>query len=261
MYQEFLEKAGLSPDQAKIYELLVKNGPMPARKISLQSGMKRPYCYKIVDQLIALGLVEKIDKKVNLFAPAHPDKVSDLIVKRQESLRIAEQSLKSVLGNLVSDYNLYSGKPNVRFYEGIAGVQALYDDVILEKKDILLIRSPFDDARPDLAKLVEKQLIKQVEVGIHTRAITPVVEDSLVTALQHDNERLVTRCLVPKEGFMIPAQIMVYADKVALTSYGEYLVTTIIQNRDIRETFSLIFEYMWSKAESGSQTMLKVPGK
>jgi sugar-specific transcriptional regulator TrmB len=257
MYQDFLTKAGLTADQAKIYEILVKNGTMPARKISLLSGMKRPLCYKIVDQLISLELVEKIDKKVNLFSPTHPSKVADLITRQQDSLRIAEQSLKSVLGNLISDFNLYSEKPNVRFYEGVSGVQVLYDDIIMEKKDILLFRSPMDDSRADLADIISKQLKRQVEAGIHTRAITPMVADLIETVITKDAERLVTRCIVPKDEFMIPAQVIVYGDKVALTSYGESLVTTIIQNPDIREMFTVIFDYIWKKSGKYSKDIVR----
>lgn len=251
-YSDFLQKAGLTADQATIYEALLRGGVMPARKISLISGMKRPMAYKVIDQLIELGLIEKIDKKVALFAPAHPDKVADIIIRRQDALRVAEQSFKGILGSLTSDFNLYSGKPNVRFYEGVSGVETLYDDILLEKKDILLIRSPFDDSKPELAQLVNKQIKRQVEANIHTRAITPVVETSINTAIEQDTARLVTRCLISKDNFMIPAQILIYGDKVALTSYKDFFVTTIIQNPDIKETFEMMFNYIWNKAEKES---------
>ncbi len=214
--------------------------------------------YKVIDQLLDLGLVERIDTaKVALFAPTHPDRLTDLITKKQESLRIAEQSIKSVLGNMVSDYNLYSGKPNIRFYEGPQGVQTLYDDILLEKKDILLIRSPFDDSRPELADMVNKQIHSQKKNGIKTRAITPIGSSSISTAIHEDKERLVTRCLISKENFSLPAQILIYGDKVALTSYKEFLVTTIIQNPDIRETFETIFNHIWKGAEKESNRLIE----
>lgn len=257
IYKDFLYRAGLTSDQALIYEIFMKNGIMPARKMSLISGLKRPFCYKVIDQLLAFGLIEKIDKKVALFTPTHPSRLADLISKKQESLDIAKQSINSVLGNLVSDYNLYSGKPNVRFFEGIAGVEAVYDDILLEKKNILLFRSPFDSDQPALEKLVMKQIEKQVEAGIHTKAITPLVEDSIKTAIALDEKKLVTRCLVPKDLFMIPAQVIVYGDKVAITSYKDFFVTSIIQNPDIAETFSIMFNFIWNQTVQESQKLLK----
>ena len=256
MYTEFLVKAGLNNEQAKVYEILIKNGPMPARKASLLSGIKRQMCYKLLDQLIDLGLIEKINNRINIFKPTHPEKITDLLVNRQNEFRLAEQSLKGIMGNLISDYNLYSGKPNVRFYEGVSGVQILYDDIILENKNIKLMRSPFDNDRKDLDKLVQKQLARQIEHQIHTKALTPLMHDSIETTIKSDKSNLVDRRIIPKEEFEIPAQVIIYGDKVALTSYGEYLVTTIIQNRDIRDTFDMIFEYIWQKSQSEHEKIL-----
>ena len=81
MYEEILIKSGLTRDQAKIYEVLLKNGVLPASKISLKAGLKRGLGYKIIEQLVVLGLVEKIDKKVALFAPNHPSKIKELLKK------------------------------------------------------------------------------------------------------------------------------------------------------------------------------------
>lgn len=257
IYKDFLAGAGLSKEQAEIYEILLKNGVLPARKISLLTNMKRGLCYKVIDQLLVLGLIEKIDKKVALFSPAHPQRLTEVLEKRKESIQLAEQSLNTVLGNMVSDYNMYSGRPNTRFYEGITGIENLYEDILLEKKPIKLIRSPFDDKGPELAKIVEHQLKKQVEAGIETRAITPHAPDSEVTMKLEDSVRKVSRVLLPKERLSIPAQIIIYGDKVALTSYGEFMVTTIIQNPDIKTTFDALFEILWAEGQRYTAQILK----
>lgn len=257
IYGEFLQGAGLTAEQGHIYEILLKNGVLPARKISLLSNMKRGLCYKVIDQLLAIGLIERIDKKVALFSPVHPQKLTETLEKRRESLQLAEQSLKTVLGSMVSDYNLYSGRPNVRFYEGLEGIDILYEDILLEKKPLKLIRSPFDDKGPELAAKVDKQLKRQLEAGIETRAITPHEPDSEKTMKIEDASRGVMRVLLPKEKLTIPAQIIIYGDKIAMTSYGEFMVTTILQNPDIKTTFDALFEILWAEGQKYTQQISK----
>lgn len=257
IYRDFLSRVGLTDDQATVYEVILKQGILPARKISQLSNLKRGLAYKVIDQLQELQLIEKIDKKVALFVAKHPQTVMDMLEKKKESIAAAEKSLGAIIGNMVSDYNLHSGRPNVRFYEGISGLETLYEDILLENKPIKLIRSPLDDSRPELASLVSKQLKKQIELGITTRAITPHVADSQRTMKLEDSERKVSRVLLPKEQLSIPAQVIVYGDKVALTSYGEFMVTTIIHNPDIKQTFDALFEILWHAGQIYTERMFQ----
>ena len=61
-YRESLVKAGLDKSQASIYEAMVKIGPSPASDIARAAGIGRPLSYKVLEELIALGLAEKKEK-------------------------------------------------------------------------------------------------------------------------------------------------------------------------------------------------------
>ncbi len=123
-YNEILQKAGFSKDQSLIYSSLIKNGPAPARKISLNTNIKRGLLYKVLDQLNELGLIEKIEKEgsVAIFKPKHPSDIVEKLEQKKKDLQIASQSLKVVVGQMISDFNLISGKPNVQYFEGLEGV-------------------------------------------------------------------------------------------------------------------------------------------
>ena len=248
MYNEILKKIGLSDGESLVYSLLLKEGSLPAGKIAIKAGLKRGLCYKILDQLLENGLIEKIDKKVAIFTPKHPSLIKKIIEDKEESILNAKKEFELTLGSLVSDYNMQLGEPYVEFKEGLDGLKYLYEDINTEKKDIELIRSPYDNDRPGFDQLISEQIKKQVRLQIHTRAITPKVHDSIETTTKFDEERLTERRLVSKEDLMIPAQIIIYGDKVAITSFKDYLMTTIIYNPNIKETFEKIFEFMWEKA-------------
>ncbi|TAN58360.1 hypothetical protein EPN15_01360 [Patescibacteria group bacterium] len=62
MFEQVLTQAGLTENQALIYEILVKNGLMPAGAVCKKTPLKRGLVYKILDELTEIGLVEKKGK-------------------------------------------------------------------------------------------------------------------------------------------------------------------------------------------------------
>ena len=46
----------------------------------------------------------------------------------------------------------------------------------------------------------------------------------------------------------IPAQVIVFGDKVAITNFKESIVTVLVESKYIAETFQIMFEYMWEKS-------------
>ena len=46
-----------------------------------------------------------------------------------------------------------------------------------------------------------------------------------------------------------PAQIMIWNDCIALTSFEGAMLSTVIEHEMIAATFENIFEYSWEKAE------------
>ncbi|MES2087948.1 MAG: helix-turn-helix domain-containing protein [Patescibacteria group bacterium] len=137
-YEKFLGELGLNKEQSLVYESLLKNGLMPARVVAQKSGVKRSLAYKILEQLIVFGLVEKRDNvgKITLFFPTHPGKLRDLLQKREEAIKTAEASLGGIMGKMVSDFNLLSGKPNVQFYEGMDGMKKVLEDSLTAQSEI-----------------------------------------------------------------------------------------------------------------------------
>lgn len=258
MNEDYLIKAGLSPEQSVVYGVLLKNGKLSARKVHQKTPFKRGLVYKVLDQLVSLGLVEKIDEKgrVANFLAQHPIKLRDLAEQKEREAKDAQVALASVLPALISDFNMISGQPGISFFEGVEGLAKVYNDVVLVGKDIMLFRSVYDDDHPELAKLVEKQIKRQVEKGLHTLALTPLSKDTQVTVIESDDKNLVKRRVVPREKFILDSQIIIYGNKVAIVSLKNKLISTIIDNEDINNTWRTIFHYIWEKAGSESDKIL-----
>jgi len=261
--EKILIEAGLSEEQSLVYGSLLDRGSQKASVLTSWLGIKRGLVYKVLEQLESMGLVEKKGGvgSVAVFSPLHPNKLLDIIDARAKSILLTKETVTYSLGGLASKFNLLTGKPNVQFYEGVDGLKTIYADVLAEKVDILLIRSPFDNKHPEITPIVTKQIKDQVNKGIHTKAITPVVDDTKVSIESSDAINLVERRLVSLSDFNEPAQILVYGkNKVAITSFNEKMISTIIDDPAIHGTFVALFNYIWNKADKDNEYIMKSLG-
>ncbi|PIQ68732.1 MAG: hypothetical protein COV91_02530 [Candidatus Taylorbacteria bacterium CG11_big_fil_rev_8_21_14_0_20_46_11] len=250
--EKSLGACGLSAEQAKIYLFLLGNGMSPAKGISLKTGIGRPLTYKILEQLTELLLVEKREDvgKVTFFRPCHPKRLKELASKRKEEMEHSSLGLQSALGLLTSQFNALQDKPNIKFFEGEEGIKHVYEDILATGRDIVIITSPIHEGRQEVLHLIKEQVKKQAEQNIKTRAITPHHEGKITAMpIDEDEKHLITRKMVPSEKLNIPAQIIVYEDKVAITNFKESLVTVLVESKYIAETFRIMFEYIWDSKE------------
>lgn len=246
MYEQHLTQAGLTADQATIYEILIKTGPLPAGKISQKTPLKRGLVYKLLAELVEIGLVEKRDEpgKVSLFVPAHPLKLKELAEKREQQAKDAQTALGGILPQLTSAFNLISGQPGIRFFEGLDGVRQIYDDMIATGKKIYLVRAIYEPTYYEKALPLVNNFIKQrVKHGIEIEALTPRDEFSQQKNRPEDRSILMRRTWVSKADYSAPVEIDIYGDKIALLSFGQELIGVIIESPQItlalRQLFTL----------------------
>ncbi len=245
-YIESLTKLGLSPDQAKIYETLLATTLLPARMISRKSGVGRELTYVVLEQLENMDLAERsTEGKIILFRAKHPRHIKKVLEEKRETALVAEKAYKDIINALVGDFNVTHNKPFIRFYEGTEGLLKTYDYILKYAKTVHVIRSLYDSENPELRALITEQLKKQATKRIRSFVLTPQLAHMSNEKLSHDFERNITRKIIPKEKFTLPSQIIIYNNTVSITSMKKDVMTTIIENEDIAETFRKMFQYMW----------------
>lgn len=252
MNRELLLHIGMTENEAAVYGALLALGTVSVGELTKETALKRSNLYNILESLIGRGAAVKTEKKgVAYFQATDPESLRALAYRQEEQARHHRESLELALPSLQSLYQLANAKPSTHSFEGVAGVQRVYDDIIRTKKDILLMRSVYDNDLPELKKTVDAQIRRQVKNGIRTRVIAPFVPNTQYRFLHLDEKNLVERRMVPKEQFTLPAQVIVYGNKVAITALQDKdaIISTIIENVHIAETMRMMFEYMWAKSE------------
>ncbi|MEP7162235.1 MAG: helix-turn-helix domain-containing protein [Candidatus Moraniibacteriota bacterium] len=258
MYNEQLEQFGLSKAQAQVYMYLLEHGGQKAGEIARGVTIKRGLVYKALKELESMTLIERRDEpnKPDIFLARHPEMLRNHIEERLRRAKEAEVLFTSFAPALGSAFNLISGKPGIRVLEGFDGFKTLYKDIIAEGKSIKLIRSSYDRENPEIAKFIDKQIHEQIRHEINVKLLTHETPNAAQFALWSDDDRLVTRRIVTDPNFLLPAQFVLYGNKVGITDFETTFITTIIENIAIRKSFDIMFDYMWRAAKAGHDKLL-----
>lgn len=237
--------ADLSEKHIKIYENLLETGMQSVSKIALKNGLKKGITYKLLDDLEQKGLVVQDKKKSKVFySPNSPYELEKMVENSEQEILRQKKDFDSKIRKYVSQFNLLEGKPTVEFFEGVKGLEKVYEDLLIEKTDIKLLRSIFDDKEVGMLEMIERQIEKQIKRNIHAQIISTKQGDKKI-----DKERLVIRKVLSEKNFTLPAQIMLYGkNKVAITTFDEHMITALIESKGVRDTFEQIFELLWNIA-------------
>ncbi len=243
-------QAGLSKEQARLYESLIKKGPSPASDAARRATISRTLAYKVFGELAALGLVEKSESlgKVALFTAAHPLRLKELIEKREQAAKDSLAALEGVLGQMTSEYNVAGGRPGIEFFEGMAGIAKVLDDTLTAKEVIYTYADlkAIDDVYRDLNK---SYLEKRKRRGIQKRGVladTPFTR-KMLEGYDTDvtDSRLVQYAEQPSKTI-----IQMYDGKTSyiVMDHAEP-VSIIVHDPHITATNRSIFDIVWAHAE------------
>ncbi len=246
-YGQSLVEAGLTKDEALVYETLVLRGPLQAGVLKRHVPLSRPLVYKVLGSLEASGLVEKRDEpgKVAVFAPAHPLKLQELVEKRFENAQNAKSSLKGAISRLISDFNLVSGKPGIRFYEGADGVREVLNDALTAKTEILAYID-IETVEREMSEASRAFGIARKKRGLHKRNIAVDTPANRALVDQGYLNDLTEERLIPWSTPTFGVSTQIYDDRVSYLTFGAQKIGVIVNDPAIAAMHRGLFELAWS---------------
>lgn len=254
-YTQNLHEAGLSPEQATIYEVLLKIGVSPASQVAKEvpTTLSRPLVYKVLDELITMNLAEKqnIAGKVATFSAKHPTAILEKIDARKTQIEQTKAQFAITSGKLASLFNLTAGKPGVQYFEGKDGVwEVLMDSMraqeeILTYADLEAIARYIPELNAEYSAMREDKKVKKRGLVLDS-ALARQFLASYDGAVTH------TKLIPASEGTLALQTVMqIYDNKVSyITMTDAYMVGIIITDQFITNTHKYLFESMW-KTSSG----------
>lgn len=254
MYRDLFISLGLSPNESIVYEFLLKNGASPAGAIIKKTPLKRGVVYNALEELSKKDLLteQRMAKvkgggKIAYFAPNHPQKLEEYAENEKAHLEKVRKTLDLNLPAIVSDFNLVSGKPGVKFYEGIEGIKKVLWDT-LTSKETLYAYSDIEAIVKHIDKINKLYARKREELKLKKKAIlidSPFARDYL----KDYHKGITENRFIDHKLFPFNTLLQIYDGKIAYVTLSEKSkIGVIIEDRNIYQMHKSLFEFAWEYA-------------
>jgi len=239
-----LQQLGLDGKAAQVYQAALELGEASMSELATKAGLKRPTTYLAVEQLELLGLLSRTLKGKRLhYSAVHPRRLQDMA-------RLRERRIEEVLPELVALYNTPKNKPKIQVFEGLEGIQLLYEelyDLLNNKEEALFISNIAALQKFIPEALVEfKQMlrrltnprIRELNYG-DAQGIRWAQETKRLRGKNHQ-----IRNLAPTIEYG-NCDNLIFGDKLVIFSLKKDVFATVIESPEVAKTYRALFEWAW----------------
>lgn len=242
--ENVLQKIGFTSKEAKIYLACLQLGQDTAFNIAKKAEIKRSTCYVILESLVEKGFITILKtKKALLFIPQEPAKLL-------ASFKEKELTLKEVMPELVSLFNLRPQKPKIQVFEGRRGIETIYQEVIdyLKKSEILGFGTlgHFVDYQTQMKKWQKITKNKRFKIReILTQDKFDVEYFRQIKENKNPNHQI---GFLQKDKKIFDNDNIIYGNKLAIFLTKKELFVILIESPAIVNTYRILFDLAWQKA-------------
>lgn len=239
-----LEKLGLSKNEAKVYEALLKLGSSTSGKIIKETGIYVSATYYTLENLIKKGLVTYITKaNRKYFQASEPKQLISLIEEKNKTLIEIIDRLERIKVPIEESVNTI-------VYEGYKGLKSVYDRILqtLKKGEEYYVWGPRQIGDP-INKPLDTMLInyhkRRAKKGIKVKIIfSKDIKDKILS----DKEiiELMERKFVYA---LTNSFVLIYADRVINFLYTKRLIAIEIISQEVADSYRKFFKLMWKTAK------------
>lgn len=229
---------GLTNKQAKVYLAALQLGTANVQAIAEKAGVERTNTYDAIEGLIDKRLMSITTSGKKRFFSAEPPEALRQVIKEKES------KLIQLLPELRSLHNVSDFKPRIRFYPGVEGYKAVYEDTLTVSDRLLFGIYSSQDIIDVLGMDFIRRIINQrVEKGITLRVIRP--RETEVAGLWPAGEEELREVRLAPKGMIFPLVTFVYDNKVIILSSKRETFGLVMESHDIALAHQNYFKALW----------------
>ena len=240
-----LRSFGFGDKESSVYFALLELGRGTVTEISRKAGINRTTGYDILASLATKGLVNISGKEPKQeYVTESPDALIRHL--EEQSIQLSEniKKAKQIVPELKS-MQAMENRPKIKFYEGIEGLKAVYEDTLTATESIRAYAA-YEDMHTTLKDYFPSYYKRRAAKGIHGRGIVPRTPMAM-ERVKHNKEEDRELALVPKDMFDISPEIDIYDNKIMIASWREKL-GVIIESKEISDAMKKVFELAWKEA-------------
>lgn len=246
--QDLFSRFDLDQKETDAFLELVRLGASPISVWAKHTGNNRSSMYVLLERLKNTGLVSVFTHKGIQYAQAIP--ISDLpsiISKRQEFLADTQTILKERLPKLQNLEKSNPITPKVKFYEGKARVELMYEEVLEERS----FKAFF---HPERVKTMMPEYFHKIPQTLKARG-GRARELLVFTSEGREYQKLYQSAkhqirFLPK-GVTFSSDTIITKQKMYLVGYSPAdIAATEIWNEALAQTQSVLFDLVWDKTNT-----------
>lgn len=236
---DILNQAGLNEREASAYLALLELGESSVSQVGLRSGIERTYCYDILESLVKKDLANVLEKNGRRrYLAADPKTLTRLLEQRLAVVREGMPELQA-------HQNTDGQRPTVRFYEGQAAINNLYQELLVAKEyDAIVSPAALYQAMGEQIDLFAVQVVAR---GTKARELV-TAESGLPEYARHFKKPLQEARLLPKT-VSISTDTLIFENKVVSVAYTPVPHAIVTEGSEIVATQKALFEFMWRAAK------------
>ena len=242
----FLSDIGLTKNEIKIYDAMLKLGSVSTGKITFETGLHRSRVYEGLSRLVEKGLVSFIKKgKTTYFEATATEKILDVLEEEQNKLQAKIKNIKAAIPKI---NKLREKKPTAEAHilYGIEGFKAMRRDVLKHAKENLLMLGAVALEDKVMPTFFEQWDSERKRHGITLKILYK--ESAKNSKVAHSNLDAEIRFL-PKY-VNNPAVINIYGDRVVdILWKGTEPLCFMMINKDLADAYRKYFDFLWKASK------------
>jgi sugar-specific transcriptional regulator TrmB len=252
MFKKILKEIGLTENEIKVYNALIKIGKSPTGKIIKESKITGSKIYEVLDKLIDKGLVSStIENKWRLFQITSPEAILIYLDDKQKTIEDQKQDAKQIISQIEKQMNIDIKDSKVTVFKGFEGIKTMYTDIDKTLKKGETWMSMGASGQPEHWEIYFTKVNKaRDDRGIKSKHIF----DEAYKKLYEDRKKWKnTEIRFFENSLMLSTSTEIYANKVIITVLVENGIGILIENEKIAESFRKQFNYYWNRSKKPSK--------
>ncbi len=241
-----LKHLGLSENEAKTYMAMLELGPSVVVEISRKAQINRPTTYVQIESLKKKGLVSAQSKgKKQIFIAESPDKLELLLDNELRNIEGKKAELDNFIPELLSLFNTSGQRPSVKFFEGKEGILALQREFLKTDDATIYGITSLDNVFEVFPEFEKSYTSKRVQKKIPSKTIYTSSKGPILKAT--DESSLRESKFIEQDKLPLGVDITIFKDKVAIIALKGQISGTLIEHKEVADSFRTIFQLIWDK--------------
>lgn len=244
--QKNLMELGLTPNEALVYLANLELGPATAQQLAAKAAVVRPTAYVAIGGLVKRGLMSQFKKgKKGYYQAEKPERLAHLLELEKREITAREAKLKEIMPMLSSLISLSGDKPEVKYYEGFEGLEAMRSILVglaPKEMDVITTRH-YVKSIPGESTAVH--FYRMGEIGMKVRQAVFTQEKNKPTLKVKQGKGTFEYRYINVSDSKDFGEISIFGDHVALIAYLEKPYGFLVKSKQIANTARALFEAFW----------------